>query len=342
MSGQNFHPDKEKLKQAVSALTEKKVLIIGDVMLDEYLVGDTERISPEAPVPVVLVTEDRQVLGGAGNVARNIRALSGQPCLVGMRGRDTPGEALEACLKKEGIQAELYLSQSRPTTVKTRVLARQQQVLRIDREHSLPLNQGEVNSLLALVEKHLPGSSAVVISDYGKGLICQELMDGLTSLLKGFGADIPVLVDPKPQNIDLYKGVTLLTPNTKETGESAGLPVRNEAEIATAGRALLERLQSKHLLTTLGSQGMAIFSAGEIRHIPTMARSVFDVTGAGDTVIATVALALAAGLPLLGACMLANYAAGIVVGQVGAATARQEDLLQAIEALPLPEIRRWA
>lgn len=334
---------KKHLLGTAKNLSNARVLIIGDVMLDAYLTGDADRISPEAPVPVVRIEKESHLVGGAGNVARNICSLGGTASLVGIRGNDASGKELESCLKKEAIQSSLMVIPSRPTTVKTRILARQQQVLRFDREDPGPLGQEQTQEILRLVEEALPASDAIVLSDYGKGIVTAGLIQGLSALLKQQDRRLPLLVDPKPVNFSLYQGVTLLTPNAKETSESVNMPVKTPDEIVVAGRAIMRRLGSRHLLTTLGSRGMAVFEdADRVWHIPTFARQVFDVTGAGDTVIATLAMGLALQLPLVEASLLANYAAGIVVGQVGAATATPEQLASAIESLPTPEINRWA
>lgn len=322
--------------------TKARVLIIGDVMMDEYLTGDADRISPEAPVPVVRIESEKQLVGGAGNVARNITSLGGKATLVGVRGGDSAGRGLEQCLHEDRVIFSLLSLSNRPTTIKTRILARQQQVLRFDREASDPLNEQDTRALLGLIAEHLPDCSAVVISDYGKGVISQMLMYELAKLIHEGGRNLPVLVDPKPENFPFYQGVTILTPNTKETGESVHMPVHSQEDIIKAGREIMRRLNCRHLLTTLGGSGMAVFEdADTVWHIPTSARQVFDVTGAGDTVISVLALGMAAGQPLLHSCLLANYAAGVVVGQVGAATVTPSQLIEAASTPACPEISRW-
>lgn len=337
----NFN-DPLKLIAAIDGFSQAHVLIIGDVMLDEYLTGDAERISPEAPVPVVRIDEEDRLVGGAGNVARNITALGGNAFLIGVRGNDRAGNALEEALAQDGIAFTLHTTDDRPTTIKTRVLARRQQVLRIDREDASPLAAAHNDRLLALARQHIPTCGAIVVSDYGKGLVTEAFMQSLHSLIAASGRAIPVLVDPKPQNFRLYKNVNLLTPNAKETSESAGMPVGTPEEIIAAGRTIMERLECRHLVTTLGSEGMAVFENRDtVMHIPTTARQVYDVTGAGDTVIASIALGSATGLPLVQSCLIANYAAGIVVGKVGAATASPNQVAESIATLPKPAIARW-
>lgn len=327
--------------EAIERFSDQTVLIFGDVMLDEYLSGSAERISPEAPVPVVRVDGESRLAGGAGNVARNIRSLGAMPLLIAARGNDDYGASLERCLQDEDIGGRLLTLEERTTTIKTRVLARQQQVVRIDREDRAPIAPEQMKKLLRLVDDFLPSCRAVVISDYGKGMICRQSMSHI--LEQARKRNLPVLVDPKPCNFQLYKGATLLTPNAKETGESVNMPVSSPIEIIRAGRSIMQRLGCKHLVTTLGSLGMAVFEGQHsIHRIPTMARQVFDVTGAGDTVISTLALGAAAGVPLVTACLLANYAAGLVVAKVGAATASPNQLAEAVATLPRPEIEDWS
>jgi len=340
-SGKHEYPSL-KLIDYLEQFTDGRILIIGDVMLDEYLTGTADRISPEAPVPVVRIEKEEHLVGGAGNVARNIVALGGKTTLIGVRGNDAAGKSLQRVLDQDGINAHLLTLDNRSTTIKTRVLARQQQVVRIDREDDSPFLDQETQALLNLAATILPDCSAVVVSDYGKGIVSESFMRGLQGLIKVSARQIPLLVDPKPQNFTFYRGVTLLTPNAKETSESVAMPVKSTQNIVTAGRAMLEKLECRHLVTTLGSRGMAVFEDSEnIYHIPTTGRQVFDVTGAGDTVIAALALGLATGVPLVPSCLLANYAAGVVVAQVGAAVATPNQVAEAVATLPKPVISRW-
>ena len=333
----------ELILAAITALKGHKVMIIGDLMLDHYLMGEVERISPEAPVPVVRVEKESFLLGGAGNVARNIAALGGEPVLIGTVGTDRNGGVLETLCREAGLTTQLVRSADRPTTVKTRIIAHNQQVVRVDQELAEPLVSAELDQLFQGVEAVLDEYPVIILSDYGKGLVSREFMDRLMPMVKASPTPPLVLVDPKTVNYDLYQGVDLLTPNTKEASEGAGLPVRSDREsVMIAGKALFNRLNCKNLLITLGPDGMALFEGeSSVRHIPTFAQKVFDVTGAGDTVIATAALALSAGLDLLMACTLANYAAGVVVGQVGAASASPDDLVETVTELPEPEVSQW-
>ncbi len=323
----------------VNALADKRVMIIGDVMLDHYTFGGVSRISPEAPVPVVEVISEDYLLGGAGNVARNITALGGKATILGVIGRDRDGETLSGLLEAHGVDCVLLHDDHRRTTRKTRIIANNQQVVRVDRETSDPLSQSVVAELLEILQKHGQEHDIIIVSDYGKGVIITPVMNALRALIGPGGARPRILVDPKPQNYDLYHDVDILTPNAKEAGEGAGLPCSGPGGPARVGRALFERLHCRDLLITLGPQGMALFEGGaKASHIPTFARKVFDVTGAGDTVIATLALAMAAGATLLDAAVLANHAAGIVVAQVGAATPTPEALQKAVEDRPAPPI----
>lgn len=330
------------MNSLIGELGKESVLIIGDLMLDHYLMGTVDRISPEAPVPVVEVTKETWLLGGAGNVARNITDLGGISVLVGVVGDDADGICIEDHCREAGIQAQLIKDSTRPTTKKTRVIAHNQQVVRVDHEQNAILSDQVYHTLFQVIEHELPRHKAVILSDYGKGLISGSFMKRFMELVNQCAERPVVLVDPKTRNFDLYIGVDLLTPNLKEASEGAKMAVSSKDDILSAGRLIMSSLQSKHLLITLGADGMALFeSSDKVYHIPTTARKVFDVTGAGDTVIATLALALASGAHLLTASVLANYAAGITVGQVGAATATREELLAAFEANTDPEISNW-
>lgn len=332
----------EQWREREPLLRDSRVLVIGDLMVDQYLIGDALRISPEAPVPVVKVETTRHLLGGAGNVARNIAALGAKPTLVGVVGDDPQGGSLHDLLCQCGVQPRLLVSPERTTTVKTRVMARNQQMLRMDQESSHALSMHEQANLAEILATLVADYDTIVVSDYGKGVVTKSLLPEILRIAKLHQSSPKILVDPKPQNKDCYGGAYLLTPNTKETSEASGLPTGSRDEILRAGYALRQTFGAEHLLTTLGADGMALFSAEDdtVWHIPTTARQVFDVTGAGDTVIATTALALSAGFSLLNACILANYAAGIVVGKVGASTASHEEILTVLAEFP-PHMERW-
>ncbi len=317
--------------KSVDTLSGQPILILGDVMLDHYIVGTVERISPEAPVPVVKVNSQYHRLGGAGNVAKNIAALGGRPLLVGCVGQDPDGDILSALLAESGVESLLIPQGMGPTTRKTRIVAHNQQVVRVDFENGGTLDLGQVEQMFAAIGPRLGDFKVIILSDYGKGVICQALMDRLRPLVAAQGKKPLILVDPKPSQAGLYQGADLLTPNAKEAGECVGQPIRSLADVLPVGQKLMDALQLRHLLITLGKDGMALFeSRDQAWHIPTLAQKVFDVTGAGDTVIATLGLALAAGLPLLESCILSNFAAGVVVGEVGAASVTQAELKAAM------------
>ncbi|WP_320173702.1 D-glycero-beta-D-manno-heptose-7-phosphate kinase [Maridesulfovibrio sp.] len=332
-----------KILSVLPKLKDRKVLIIGDVMLDHYVIGSVERISPEAPVPVVQVTEEKYLLGGAGNVARNIVALGGEPHLTGFVGHDGEGEVFERLCSESGIPYSLYEADDRPTTKKTRVMAHNQQMVRVDREKTTDFADSLMDQLFAFLDREICDYKVVILSDYGKGLLSDSFFERFWKLLKEKNHKPHILVDPKTVNYDRYKSVSMLTPNSKEAGEGANMQVKTREDVLEAGRRLFDRIDPTHLLITLGGDGMALFeSRNVVKHVPTFARKVFDVTGAGDTVIATLGLGLAAGLDPLTSAVLANYAAGIVVGQVGAATASVDELAEAVRNWPKPEVNIWS
>ncbi len=338
--------DSQRLCDSIPAFAEKRVLIIGDVMLDEYLMGDVERISPEAPIPVVRVENTELRIGGAGNVAKNIQALGGCPSLITLCGDDNNAELLRTTLHSQNLDATLLAIKGRKTTLKTRVLARRQQMLRIDHEDTTPLIGEGLDAVLEAVQAQLAMYSVLVLSDYGKGLITESFMMRLGALLDDFatqnGWRHKVFVDPKIRNFHLYKHVFILTPNAKETAEGAHVAIKSKENILAAGKIIFDMLGCENLLTTLGSKGMALFAGRQaVWHIPTTGQDVFDVTGAGDTVIAALALAHAAKMDLLDCCVLANFAAGVVVGQVGAASVTPPELAEAIQRHDAPAVTRW-
>jgi D-beta-D-heptose 7-phosphate kinase/D-beta-D-heptose 1-phosphate adenosyltransferase len=318
---------KTKTSRALlKSLTGVPVLVLGDLMLDEFIWGNVVRISPEAPVPVVEITRQSFHVGGAGNVAANARTLGGDPVLVGVIGEDGPGERVRAELDRSGVRTELILARGgRPTTVKTRIVAHNQQIVRADREQSDDLPASLEEEVLDRVATALPGCRALVVSDYHKGVVTARVMRAALGLAKR--RRIPVLVDPKVPHFSLYKGVSLVTPNTYEAEQATGIAIRSTADLERAGREILKRLSCGAALVTRGEHGMSLFLKGKPPvHIPTSARQVFDVTGAGDTVIATLGLALGAGATLVQAARLANRAAGIVVGKLGTATVTPEEI----------------
>lgn len=335
-------PACHEIPPVVHDLARGKVLIVGDVMLDEYLMGTVERISPEAPVPVVQVYERRHVLGGAGNVARNIVALGGKARLLGLTGSGANGKLLAELVEASGIGGHILHSSQRRTSVKSRVMAQQQQMLRLDHEDITAFSEQDQDNLLHAIGEHLADHTVLVLSDYAKGLVSPRFMGKLQAQLAARAPQIRLLIDPKPENVPLYQGAWLLTPNTREMGQSVHLPTQSNEEIRLAGRALMEKSGCSHLVATLGAQGMAVFMHPTITwRMPTIARSVFDVTGAGDTVMATLALALSVGHDMLLAAMLANAAAGVSVAKLGAATVTAQELTEALQQRGLPHPEPW-
>ncbi len=321
----------QQLLQGLDRFAQATVLVVGDLMLDVFLWGDVRRISPEAPVPVVEVRRETHRLGGAANVVHNIVAMGGKARVVGVVGNDAFGLEIRNLLKQAQVSCHgLVTVQDRPTTVKTRVIAHHQQVVRVDREETGPYDVQSLQALVQALETEIRGVDVVVVSDYAKGVVSHELMETLRALAHDF--HVPVFVDPKVPHASYYHHVTLVTPNTQEASAMAGRAVVDASSLEAVGRDLLEKLQCRHVLITRGPEGMSLFGAGAPTfHIPTVAKKVFDVTGAGDTVIAAMALAAAAGLDMRKAALLANIAAGIVVGEVGTAAVEHGRLRAALQ-----------
>jgi len=325
---------KERAKAVLNAISGQKVLVFGDLMLDEYLFGEVNRISPEAPVPIVRVTGERRVLGGAANVASNLRALGADPLLVGTIGNDEAGMRVRGLLSTLGVDdGGLVQETSRPTIIKTRVIGQHQQMLRIDREETgLPCAE-VIEKLQSRVRTMIQNASAVIVSDYAKGTVGRQVVDTIRE--QAGIKDIPWVVDPKPVHGGLYFGASAMTPNAKELSELAARPVKSDDEVAAASSDIVAKLGLTGLLVTRSEKGMALVmpetSVAEnkqsITIIPTYAREVFDVSGAGDTVIAAFTAALAAKIGWLDAAMLANTAAGVVVAKMGTATATPQEIL---------------
>ena len=312
--------DSKVLSEGIDRFASCRILVVGDLVMDEYLWGRVERISPEAPVPVVEVKEESLMLGGAGNVLNNIISLGGNVLLCGVIGNDPMGRELTRKLRELSSPIDgLVVEDGRPTTIKTRIVAHSQQVVRVDREERKPVNDKSIERILATIEGEIPESDAIVVADYGKGVVTKSLMDGIRSLSQN--SRIILAVDPTARNVKYYTDVTLITPNNYEAQQMSGIQIDDDQSLMRAGTHLLEELGCKVVLITQGDRGMTLFeNDGQPTHIPTVARKVFDVSGAGDTVIATFTLALAAGLKPGQAATLANLAAGIVVGEVGTAT----------------------
>jgi D-glycero-beta-D-manno-heptose-7-phosphate kinase len=307
-----------------------KILVVGDLILDQYIWGPVSRISPEAPVPVVNVSSETLQLGGAANVSNNIRSLGGRVDLCGVIGADEAGRQFLGVLQNRGIAADGILTdRERPTTRKTRIMAYNQQLVRFDMEKCHPISGVLEARLSRYVAVCIRSASAVIISDYAKGVITPRVMADVIALADRH--KIPVIVDPKVSHMGYYKGATVLTPNHLEAIQAAGLEGEHDSVLVEAGRQLYQRLGCRAVLITRGERGMTLFEeSGQVTHIPTVARQVFDVTGAGDTVVATLALAMGAGAPIRQAAKLANYAAGIVVAMIGTGTVIPAQLEEAL------------
>jgi D-glycero-beta-D-manno-heptose-7-phosphate kinase len=325
----------DRVRKLLAAAAKTRVLVIGDVMLDQFIWGGVSRISPEAPVPVVEFERESFMPGGAANVSRNLAALNVSTELFGMIGRDENGRYLKKLLSGQNINCGgLFANAARHTSVKTRIVAQQQQVVRIDRETRDGLDARQTGRLLREFKAKLSNADAVIVGDYGKGVVTQPLLNEIKLLCRAHG--IWLSLDPKPVHHLNLAGLSLITPNRKETFELANLddgtrhvnPLADK-NLMLAAERLLNELCPAVLLITLGESGMLLCQRGQKPfHIPTVAQEVFDVSGAGDTVIATFTLAIAAGASLLDAAVLSNHAAGIVVGKVGTATVSSEELLK--------------
>ena len=324
------------LADLVSAFQRGQVLIVGDVMLDEYIWGEVRRISPEAPVPVVEVHRKTYVPGGAANVAMNVTSLGGKVLLGGVTGQDPQGEQLRHLLALQGADVTgLVVTEDRPTITKTRIVAHSQQIVRVDTERRAPLDPPTETALLGWIKSRLETVDVCILSDYAKGVISPDFARRFIEMAQQM--DKPVVVDPKGIDYARYRGATLVTPNLHEAERAANHEINGHGDLVDVSRELLYILENSALLVTRGAEGMSLFVNGcEPVHIPAVARQVFDVTGAGDTGIATLALALAAAASLEQAARLANYAAGLVVGKVGTATVTSEEL-RAVLALETQE-----
>ncbi|HOW68380.1 MAG TPA: PfkB family carbohydrate kinase [Candidatus Paceibacterota bacterium] len=331
----------QKLNRLLPAMAKTRVLVVGDIMLDHYLWGRVVRISPEAPVPIVEMADESYMPGGAANVARNLTALGAQAELFGVIGPDAAGRQIKHLLREQNVECQgLITARDRPTSLKTRIIAHQQQVVRVDREKRGPLALRSIGRLLKEVRSQLNQADALIVGDYGKGVVTQELLNALKQDCARRG--IWLSLDPKPvHQLDLSH-LSLITPNRKEAFELAGRNDGSRGENPMQDRALLEvsklllhRLQPALLLITLGEQGMLLCQRGHLPfHIPTVAQEVFDVSGAGDTVIASFTLAIAAGASPIEAAVFSNHAAGIVVGKKGTATASPADLRLSLKGRP--------
>jgi rfaE bifunctional protein kinase chain/domain len=324
--------DGECLCRAINDFGSSRILVIGDIMLDQFIWGKVSRISPEAPVPVVGVERETTMLGGAANVVNNIVASGGKALLCGVVGDDFRGREIISKLEELGVTVDgIFVEDDRPTTMKTRIIAHAQQVVRYDRESMRPLRPETTRRMLDLILKEKRDLSGIIVSDYGKGVISAQLMDGLKAVFSESNG--PVAVDPNVKNFSLYRHVTVITPNHNEAGAIAGVDIQDEQSLVETGKKLLDTGDFNALLITRGSDGMTLIEQdGSITHIKSVARKVYDVTGAGDTVIAILTLGMTAGLDLKSSAHLSNLAAGIVVGEIGTSAAKTDDLKKVINA----------
>lgn len=322
--------NRNELIKYIHKFPDTKVLVIGDIIMDEYIWGDVSRISPEAPVPVVEVQQDTKMLGGAANVLNNIASLGGRPILCGVIGNDPTGEEIVERVKGLDLVYDGIIFESdRCTSIKTRVVARNQQVVRFDRESRGGIKPESIDKLLVFVKENLDKLDAIIVADYGKGVISAQLMKGLRDIV--LDSDIILAVDPKSDNFEYYQGVDLITPNHHEAGAFCRTHIVDEETLTQAGSHMLSELNCRSVLITQGKDGMTLFEDnGAMCHIPTVSRKVYDVTGAGDTVISTFCLGLASGMDLKSAAIISNFAAGIVVGEVGTSTVKAQELEKAI------------
>ncbi len=321
---------KSRLTEIISNFKDLPIAVAGDMILDRFIWGRVERISPEAPVPVIEITNETIHLGGAANVASNLVSLGARPVPLGVVGTDEAGRALLDEFARFGIDAHGVVSQeSRVTTVKTRIIAHHQQVCRADRETRTPVVGETLQKLLEIGADVVSRCSAVILSDYLKGLLVAPLVDCLVESSRKRGTFLAA--DPKADDFGIYRGVSIITPNKREAERASGLTILDDQSLVRAEDRLLEKTGAGHILITRGEEGMTLIEKGRHFHLPTLAREVFDVTGAGDTVIATLTLAVAAGATVREAADLANHAAGIVVGKVGTAAATTEELRASLE-----------
>jgi D-beta-D-heptose 7-phosphate kinase/D-beta-D-heptose 1-phosphate adenosyltransferase len=320
---------RERLVEILDAARGKRVVIVGDAMLDVYLRGDVDRISPEAPVPVVRVRERRDALGGAANVANNVAALGGIPRLVAAVGRDAAGARLHVLLREIGAETDRLIEVDRPTTTKTRILARVQQVVRVDEEEDEDLSAADAERIVRTVEEALADAHALVLEDYNKGVLTSPVIR--CAIERARARYLPIVVDPKYRNFFAYRGATIFKPNRREL--EAALGAATDVDHPETLPAAVARLEIENLLLTLGDHGMVLVPVGgEVTRVPTTAREVYDVVGAGDTVTAYLAAALAARASAREAAVIANFAAGVEVGKLGAATVSPEEVIQSWHA----------
>lgn len=321
---------KRRVNELLNNFRSKTIAVVGDVMLDRYFWGSVSRISPEAPVPIVEVEAESARLGGAANVAHNIKSLGGNALLVGVVGTDSSGELLRNIMKEQGFVTDgIVTDRSRPTTVKTRIIAHHQHVVRIDRESRTDVADSLVGTLVEFLRTSIGAIDAIILEDYNKGVVTSALIRAAAQLANETGKIITA--DPKFNNFFEYKDVTVFKPNTREVEKALNTKLNSTDAVAAIGKELLTRLKARNVLITQGEKGMTLFEQnGSSTHVPAKAREVADVSGAGDTVISTMTLALAGGASPREACTLANFAGGVVCGVVGVVPVNRDSLLDAV------------
>jgi len=321
----------KRIKKLKSKFKGLKIAVVGDMMLDGYFWGDVKRISPEAPVPVIEIENEFFRFGGAANVTLNILKLGGLPYSIGLIGNDNDGKIFQLLMKEAGLISDgIFIDKSRPTTAKTRVIAGNQHVVRIDKESKKDISPEIEKKIINYLTSQIKNLDGIILQDYNKGVLTPGLIRKIISLANE--NDILVTVDPKFNNFFEYKNVTVFKPNRKEAEDILAIKIKDDADITRAGNTLLEKLNAKNILLTLGAEGIAVFEQGKSeKRMPTKARKVADVSGAGDTVIATLTMALAAGADIVEASYLANYAAGIVCEEVGIVPIEADKLFDTIE-----------
>ncbi|RLB44336.1 MAG: D-glycero-beta-D-manno-heptose-7-phosphate kinase [Deltaproteobacteria bacterium] len=322
--------DKGKLLAALERFSSAKIAVVGDIILDQYIWGSVSRISPEAPVPVVEVAKETKMLGGAANVISNLVALGAEPVLYGVIGDDQTGEEILSMMRDIGLSTDSILVEAgRSTSIKTRIIAHNQQVVRFDKESRRPIADEVMQQILDIASQAVAETDIILISDYGKGVVSRELVKGLKALTEKL--EVPIAVDPKTGNFACYQGVEIITPNNDEASGYCRFNIEGEETLLKAGEVILQELDCNAVLITQGKDGMTLFErGGTVTHISAVAKEVYDVTGAGDTVIATLCLGVAAGLDLVSSSLIANFAGGIVVGKVGTSVVSTEELRAAI------------
>lgn len=323
--------NKKRIIEIINNFSKKTIIVVGDIIMDQYIWGNVSRISPEAPVPVVDVMEESYLLGGAANVLNNIISLGGKAMVCGVIGHDDIGRMIIHELRIREIDTGgIIVESDRPTTIKTRIVAHSQQVVRYDREKKEDINKSSREIIKGYLKNKLFEIDGIIISDYYKGVVTKELVKEIISIVNNRG--LPILADPKVGHFDLYEGLTLITPNIFEASTGSGVSIHDNKSLEMAGMALIEKLRCKATLITRGEEGMTLIEDNrEVTYIPAVAKKVFDVTGAGDTVIGVMALAIAAGATLKESAIIANHAAGIVVGKVGTAVIGVEELKRSLQ-----------